>query len=112
MKKILLAIFLLLLLGSPLAIAQPPSDIELSFNQESKVLSIKVLHVSQRNRDHYIRRIWVYLNDQEVVKDGFAAQEPWGIAHDVKVEAKSGDVIRVVAKCSKAGETTQTLQIP
>ncbi len=101
-----------LLLGRSPAFAHPPSKIELSYNKETQILSIKVLHVSQRDHKTYIRRIIVSRNNEEVAKDVFPAQAAWGLEHEVKVETKSGDVLVVKAICSDAGSKEESLTIP
>ena len=92
--------------------ANPPQRIELSYNQETQILTIRVYHVSQRTRTHYIRRIVVSRNDEPVTEDLFPSQNPWGIEHQVKVETKSGDVLTVKATCSDVGMKEESLTIP
>ncbi len=103
---------LLTVLLAPPVFAHPPESIELTYDRATQILTIRVNHVSQRNRTHYIRKISVYRNDEVVVEDTFPAQEPWGLEHQVKVETKSGDVLKVKAVCSKAGSEEETLAIP
>lgn len=94
------------------ASARPPSKINLTYAKEEKMLLIDIEHVSSDQNDHYIRRVIVYKNGEEVAKYAYPIQEkPTGQAQDVKLEAKVGDEIRVLAICSKAGRKEETLVI-
>ena len=110
-KKILIFIFILGL--ESLAFAIPPSKIDLRYDAEKKNLHIAVNHVTQRNRQHYIRYITVYKNDKEVKSFHYVAQEkPSGVAEDLALEAVKGDVLRVKTQCTESGPKEETLTIP
>ncbi len=112
MKKRFVLIGIFLLMFGSRAWTTPPSQIELSYNKETEVLTIKVYHPSKSTRAHYIRRIFVYKNDEEIIKEGFPAQEAWGMTNEVKVPTRSGDQLRVKAVCVNAGSAEETILIP
>ena len=93
--------------------ATPPSKIILEYDQEKKILHMEFKHVSSNPRKHYLRRVFVYKNDVEAIKRDYTTQtNPQELIEDVSIELKPGDVIRVLAICSKAGRKEETLIIP
>jgi len=90
-----------------LALAHPPSQIAASFDPETSLLTIRILHsVPDPRGDHYIDEVRVFLNGKEVIRQYFfsqlSAQEQQ--AQYLIVDAKKGDVLEVFAHCSKFGD--------
>ena len=110
MKRILGTLLFLMIASS--ALAHPPSEIYLNYALEIKTLHIEIKHVSDSLREHHIRRLIVYRNDEEVQTLNFNTQKPPGLETDIIVETKPGDTLRVTAICSEAGNREQSLTIP
>ena len=112
--KNFLVIFLVIIFSSRLcALANPPSEIELQYDEEHQSLTMNIFHVSDNVRDHFIRRFIISKNDgQDIKAFTFAMQKPKGLFKTVIYEAKEGDVINVKAICSQAGilETSMTVK--
>lgn len=93
--------------------ATPPSEITLDYDFKTKNLHCEMNHPTRNVRKHYIRTIYVYLNDQEVDKQILNHQESASKALlDVPIDAKSGDVIRLKAICNDAGSKEVSFTIP
>lgn len=93
--------------------AIPPSSIELKYLPDEKKLHIEINHVSHNLRVHHIRKIEIYLNNEEVETINLTTQtSPSQVIRDVDLEAKPDDQIRVLAICSDAGRKEETLVVP
>lgn len=113
MKKIYLLFVVLFFFLTKLAWATPPSNIELEYDATERVLHITLRHVTHNVREHRIRRLIIYKNDEEIKSYYMPSQpSPKGIDKKVSLEAESGDEIRVKAICSEAGIGEATLTIP
>ncbi len=110
MKIILGVLLLLMMTGS--ALAHPPTEILLSYSKETKTLHISIKHISDSRREHNIRRVIVYRNDEEVQSLNYNTQKPPGMEDDIVVEAAAGDTLRIKAICREAGNREQSLSIP
>lgn len=111
MKIILGAVFILMMLAGT-AFSHPPTEMLLSYDKETKTLHVDIKHISDSLREHHIRRLIVYRNDEEAQDMNFNTQKPPGMDADVVVEAQPGDVLRVKAVCSEAGNKEQSLTVP
>ena len=93
--------------------ATAPSAIDMEYDAENKIFHVEVKHISHNMNKHYIRRLIVYKNDEEVGKFTYPKQtSPNGLIEDLPLEAKSGDIIRVSAICNEAGPSEETFTIP
>lgn len=112
-----LRIFVLLMIAfhgtAGTASARPPSEMNLSYDAPARNLHIEIRHVSINPRKHFIRRLLVYKNDEEVEKRAYVQQTTAAmLIEDVPLEAATGDVVRVEAVCNQAGRKDATLMIP
>ena len=115
MKRINHFIFLcfLSLVFTTTAFARPPSKIDLNYDAKEKNLHMELAHISENPQKHHIRSLFIYQNDLEIKKLKYNTQtSPSQLIEDVSLDAKSGDVIRVLAICNKAGRKEETLVIP
>ncbi len=95
------------------AAARPPSAVDLSYDTEKKDLHIEVHHVASNPRKHFIRKLSIDKNGQEVDSRSYAKQTTATmLIEDVPLEAVTGDVVRVEAICSEAGRKEATLVVP
>ena len=93
--------------------ATPPSEIKLEYDQDKKILHMELKHVSSNPRKHYLRRVFIYKNDDDAIERDYTTQtNAQGLIEDVAIDLKGGDKVRVLAVCSKAGRKEETLVIP
>ncbi len=90
-----------------------PGPIDLQYDPQTKVLHAELRHVTDNQRQHHIRRLYVYKNDAPTQKFSYVKQTTaTRLIQDVPLDASSGDTIRVKAVCSEAGYKEETLVIP
>jgi len=111
MKKILFAAgFILMTAG--IASSHPPTDLVLKYDQKAKVLEVRMRHVTEDIREHYVRTITVSVNGQEPKGYRYTHQQyPSYVDVFLPVEAKPGDMIHVQANCLKGGSIEGDLKI-
>ena len=113
MKKILLIISILIFCLINPAWATPPSSIELTYDPQKGNLHIEIAHAAHDPREHHIRKVEVYLNDEKPIDLYFASQtKPSALSIDIALKARAGDNIRVLAICNQAGRREETLIVP
>lgn len=114
MRRVLLTIifFIGLLWGIPV-FAHQPAKMDLKYDEKTNMLKIDLTHVTQHTRTHYIRRVMVFKNEEKVEEFFYSAQKnPQGLSLEVRVEAKSGDQLRVKAICKEAGFKEEKYLLP
>ncbi len=115
MKKNRLFLFVLLtIFAFSLSVSShPPTKIDLDFDNEEMILRVEVYHPVLFIRNHYIKKIEVYLNDDLKIVQDFDRQltKKTQKAGYFIFEAKKGDVIKVKAICNKHGDRTASLVI-
>ncbi len=93
--------------------ATPPSAINLTYDLDNQKLHFDITHVSRELPQHRIRKVVIYINDQEYKTLRYVTQTNGAhLIDDLTVNAKPGDSIRVVAVCSDSGRGEQTLIVP
>jgi hypothetical protein len=113
MKTTVIVSLVFALLFPVLAFAHSPSNIALSYDETQKLLHIQMVHVTVKNREHYIRRITVTKNNEKPVDYYYPAQTSAnGMETDVEITAEPGDVVKIKAFCSEAGSGEASLTIP
>lgn len=104
----LLALLGVVALCSGVALAHPPSDIKLSLDPASHLLTVTAMHQTMDATKHYVGEIDVWLNDNLIVMQKFSGQTDTAtqVASYVINAAKTGDTIRVNAVCNIHGSKT------
>ncbi len=102
-----------LLFLQPLLYAHPPGDVDLEFNLEEHLLTVRVQHHTEAPLVHYINKIVVELNDNEMIVQRFKKQPTKNIQIAVykMIDAKIDDVIQVTAYCNINGKKKETLVV-
>jgi len=115
LKAVFLVTFIIsFLLINGIPFAHPPSVLNVAYDTDTKLLTIKVLHnVSDPNGDHFINEIKVKLNGKDMVLQNFNSQSSSGEqdAQYIFIDAKPGDVIEILAVCNKFGDKTATINV-
>ncbi|MGB3341415.1 MAG: hypothetical protein WBB37_08040 [bacterium] len=95
------------------AYGHPPTEVKVTFNQETTTLMVSVSHVVGKIDKHYIEKIVVELNDEEIITQKFSTQNS-GAKQEVSYiipGAQVGDTFSVTAYCNISGKKTETLLI-
>lgn len=112
-KSLIINLMIGFILFSGVAFAHPPSTINATFDQQTKILTIQTIHnVPNPSGDHYIQEMKVKLNGKDMIIQYFLTQTSSGIqeAQYLLIDAHSGDTIEVYALCNKFGDKTITLK--
>jgi len=107
-------VFFFLLLFSFLLNAHPPKSIDLSYDEETAVLAVKVWHKVNNPENHFIKKIAVFLGDEQIAEKTYERQQTDGYQEDIFVfiekPLKKGELVKVQAFCSSAGKKTVDLE--
>ncbi|MCT4639918.1 MAG: hypothetical protein N4A72_19620 [Bacteroidales bacterium] len=114
MRKFKILLVLITFLGlSSVTEAHPPKKVIAKYNKESAVLTIEIIHSVKEATSHYIDAIVIYKNGEEISK--LKPSEQTGKEKHTETmilkDLKSGDLIKVKAKCNKFGSKTAKLKI-
>jgi desulfoferrodoxin (superoxide reductase-like protein) len=112
-NRIFTIVLLSILLFSLKTFTHPPSKIDLDFDYEEMILRIEIHHPVLIVRNHYVKKIEVYLNDDLKIVQDFDRQltKKTQKAGYFIFEAKKGDIIKVKAICNKHGDKTASLVV-
>jgi len=113
MLKKLFLILTIIACFTATASAHPPSNIKLTYDPETEILHVSLIHRSSDPRSHRIRKIILYQNDEETDHFFYPKQTNGaGLEEDLYIEVESGDVVRIKAICSEAGSGEAEITIP
>lgn len=107
MKKIIIA--LLLMMISSFIFAHAPSEITLSYDAKTSILSINVVHPIAATKapdpmKHFVKEITVNVNGKDIIMETIAFQQSDnGEVSTFLLKVKSGDKVSVKANCSISG---------
>lgn len=95
------------------AAAHSPSDIQLSYNDAAKELTVVITHPVPDPQSHYIRNVKVKVNDVVSVDKDYTSQ-PSGdsVTYIYSLPLNKGDTIRVTATCNQGPSLTKVMDIP
>jgi len=113
MKKIIPCLFLMVMFWSAAVSAHPASEIQIKYASDTQLLTIKIKHESKDFEKHYIEKVWVTINKNENVVQGFSSQDDSeGLTLTYKIfNVKKGDVIAVDTKCNIFGKKAAKIEI-
>lgn len=113
MKYFFWSIVIVLFLCNSLALAHPAKEINLKYDNETRLLSVRVIHDVKDFNKHYIEKVWVSVNKKEVVVQSFNGQDNLEKLelHFKLFNLKKGDVISVDSKCNIFRKKTEYLEI-
>lgn len=111
MKKIL---SMLLLVGFGIAsMANPPKKVTLSYDKETGKVKVVAEHKVKDVKKHYISKAFVMVNGEEVKVVEFDEQSSLTSSElfiDLP-DVKSGDIVKIKAKCNKGGARAAEIKI-
>ena len=97
--------FVIFLVSVSIAYAHPASDIKITFDLNTKMLKAVIMHNVSDPLKHYIKKVDVGLNGNEVIEHNISRQdnnENQTVTYLIP-EAKDGDALSVESYCSISG---------
>lgn len=111
--RILASLTLIIFLSfSAYVSAHPPSDIMISFDPKTKVLTAVVMHYTSNPSRHYIKKIDIGINGKKVFEEKFLRQDNnENRTIEVKLgNFRNGDIVSVEAYCSISGKLKREIK--
>ena len=89
----------------------PPGEIEMQFDLATKVLFISAYHAVSDSTRHYVDRIVVKLNGDEIIEQTFRSQNDnqIQIVEYTIIDAQAGDEIEATVGCNISSRLRRTL---
>jgi desulfoferrodoxin (superoxide reductase-like protein) len=107
-------VFFLFLFCSFLLNAHAPKSIDLSYAGEKATLAVKVWHKVNNPESHYIKKIVVFLGDEQIAEKTYEQQQTGEYQEETFVfnenPLQKGDAVKVRAYCSIFGKKTVDLE--
>lgn len=115
MKKFLSLCLVLIISCAANSFAHSPKTISLKYDQDSRLLTVNIIHTVTNPENHFINKVIVKVNGNIVItKDDYTSQntkteETFTTLLDNVYE---GDRIAVEAYCNRAGMKEATISLP
>lgn len=110
--KTIIALILLLVLGVGL-FGHAASNVTMSYDAKTKLLTVDFDHSVKNAADHYINNVTVKVSGKEVISQDLTVQESaaGGSLVYKLLGVKAGTVIDVVTTCNKVGKKAAKLTV-
>ncbi len=109
----ILLVFLSVLTVATLVYAHQPSDINLTFNSETKILEAVIVHNTSNPIKHYISKVDIGVNGEEIIEQKISKQDnnqTQTLCYLIP-DVKAGDAISVEGYCSISGKLTREITV-
>ncbi len=115
MKRIVLLLTALVLLFglSSVAYAHPPSDIKITFDPATKMLTAVIMHEVADPLKHYIKKVDVGLNGKEIIEHSLSRQDnnySQTVIYLI-LDVKDGDILSVEGYCNISGKLQKEITV-
>ena len=93
--------------------AHPPSQIEISFDPKAKILTAVITHNTSNPAGHYIKKVDVGLNNQEIIQQLILKQDN-NLTQTVTYlvpDIKDRDMLSVEGYCSISGKLKKEITV-
>ena len=113
MRKIALLFgFFIFFVLSAAAYAHPPSEIKITFDSQTKILNVVIVHDVSNPSTHFIKKVDVALNGKEIIEQSISRQDNFSTqtVNYLIPDAKDGDVFSVEGYCSISGKLEKKLK--
>ena len=90
--------------------AHSPKEVLLSYDLETKVLSVTVTH-TRFSAGHYIDKVEIMKNGTTISSHSYTNQPSETFSYTYKLDAAQGDVIEVKATCNKFGSASGKITV-
>jgi hypothetical protein len=103
--KIYSATILLIFLVCSHVLAHAPREVSLSYGDDDEVVVIEIVHSSGDPARHYVDRVDVFLNDEQIGSESpEATNDPIITVPLSEFGIESGDIIAVRVYCNRGGD--------
>jgi hypothetical protein len=107
-----LILFAVCLIYPQMSLANPPRNVQLSYDSNSQMLEVTITHKSPFPNFHYIKIVEIKINGNIVSTNRYKNQpDKATFAYSYKVPAKAGETIEVKASCSLYGSKIINLNV-
>ena len=112
MKKIL-SLLVFFIFWNSIIYAHPPSDIKITFDPKTKILSAVIIHNTSNPGNHYIKKVDVGLNGKEIIEHNISREDnnESQIVSYLIPDVKNGDVLSVEGYCSISGKLEKEIKV-
>ena len=114
MKRLIIIFIVFVFLSITSAVyAHPPSDINMSFDSKTKILTAIIMHNTSNPVSHYIKKVDVGLNGKEIIEQGISRQdnnESQTVAYLIP-DVQDKDVLSVEGYCSISGKLKKEITV-
>ncbi len=96
-----------------IASAHPPSDIKITYDAKTKIITAVIYHNVSNPAGHYINKVDVGLNGKEIIEHRISQQDnntTQTVSYLIP-DAKAGDSISVEAYCSISGKLEKEIKV-
>jgi hypothetical protein len=113
MRKILFLIVLLIAGFTVSAWAHPPQTVVVTFDPETWVISATIIHPVSNAEKHYIFKVDVLVNGQEIISQKITRQsDPMQEKVLFRIpDIKAGDTVTVEAYCNISGKGVGAVEV-
>lgn len=111
--KLLTAVLPLFFAFSGIAYAHPPSDIKITFDPATKILTAVIMHDVANPLNHYIKKADVGLNGKEIIEHTLSRQDnntSQTVSYLIS-DVKNGDTLSVEGHCSISGKNKKEITV-
>lgn len=93
--------------------AHQAEDMVVAYDEKNKVVSIGVIHLSDKPQKHFIKEVTIKLNGKEIIRQVFFSQRDPKVqtASYVIEDAEDKDTIEIVATCSDKNSLKRTFKV-
>lgn len=108
-----IAVFLSGLIIASTVYAHPPSDMQISMDPGTKILTAVIVHNTSNPLNHYINKVDVGLNGKEIIGH-LISREDNNQTQTVKYlipDVKNGDTVSVEGYCSISGKLKREITV-
>ena len=114
MKRIAVFIIFCFVIGTcALAYAHPPKDIVITFDPATKILKAVIMHDVSNPAKHYIRKVDIGLNGEEIIEHSISRQDnnSTQTVEYLIPDVKAGEKLSVEAYCSLSGKLEKEIKV-
>ena len=97
---------------SSTAYAHPPSDIKITYNPKTKILTAVIMHNVSDVKKHFIYKVITGLNGKEIINHAISKQDnktDQTVSYLIP-DAKPGDALSVEAYCNLSGKLSKEIK--
>ncbi len=107
-----LSVFALFALTITPISAHPPSNMTLSYDYDTQILTVTVFHAVADPNTHYIEQININKNSVFVMERNYTSQASTSsMADTFNIDAQDNDILQVTAICSISGQIQRQITV-